>query len=245
MIGRRPAFPAVLLLAAACAPTPPVSTPAGFEILQSGGDDEAARQVARVLPGALERVGRWGTVAPPMVVRIQPSGEALAAAVGRPGETGLLGWARRGSVDIQSPRAWSRGRPTDEEFGALLAHELTHCLLFQRIGRAWAQRDVPGWFEEGMACFTAGERHPSADASALLPGPGTHPFDTELAYGTADRAFRYLLARHGDAAIRSLLDGLAAGRGFPAAFLEVTGTRVEDFEESLRAHLGTETAGTF
>jgi hypothetical protein len=89
-----------------------------------------------------------------------------------------------------------------------------------------------------MATFTAGERHARADASALRPAtPASHPVDAALAYGTADRAFRYLLARHGDAAVRTLLRGLAAGERFPAAFQTATGASLESFEASLRLHL--------
>lgn len=233
---RRASLLAAALLAA-CAHAPATATaPDGIEIRQ-GGDDDAARQVARVLPGALARVERWGRLSAPVVVRIQPSSEALAAAAGRPGDTWLRGWARRGTVDIQSPRTWSRGRASDDAVATLLTHELTHCLLFERIGGGWARRDVPGWFEEGMASFTAGERHARADASALLPAAG-HPFDAALAYGTADRAFRYLVARHGDGAVAALLDGLAEGHGFAPAFQRATGSPVADFEAALRAHLG-------
>jgi hypothetical protein len=226
-------------LLAACAHAPAVATaPEGFEIRQGGDDDDAARQVARVLPGALERVERWGRVSRPVLVRIQPTSQALTAAAGRPGDTWLRGWARAGTVDIQSPRTWTRGRASDEALATLLTHELTHCLLFQRIGGGWARRDVPSWFEEGMASFTAGERHARADPSALFPTTPGHPFDAALVYGTADRAFRYLVARHGDGSVTSILGGLAEGRDFPSSFQRATGSPVEDFERALRAHLG-------
>jgi len=224
-------------LLAACAHAPATATaPDGFRIRHGGDDDEAARQVARVLPGVLVRVERWGKLPAPVEVRIQPTSEALAAAAGRPGETWLRGWARSGTVDIQSPRTWTRGRASDAAVATLLTHELTHCLLFQRMGSGWTRRDVPAWFEEGMASFTAGERHARADSSALVPVEG-HPFDAALAYGTADRAFRYLVARHGDAAVGALLDGLSEGQGFAPAFQRATGSPVADFEAALRAHL--------
>jgi hypothetical protein len=235
--------PAALLLATACAHAPEVATArAGYEIVQAGGDEEAARQLARVLPGALDRVERWGTLQEAVVVRIQPSSEALAAAAGRPGNTWLRGWARRATVDIQTPRTWRRGRASDEAVATLLTHELTHCLLFQRIGGGWARRDVPSWFEEGMASFTAGERHARSDASALVPAAAGEAVDAALAYGTADRAFRYLVARHGESAVRGVLDGLAGGRGFASAFRSATGSSVEAFEGSVVAHLRADTA---
>ena len=235
--------PAALLLATSCTQAPAVATArAGFEVVQAGGDEEAARQLARVLPGALERVERWGTLQEAVVVRIQPSSEALAAAAGRPGNTWLRGWARRASVDIQSPRTWSRGRASDEAVATLLTHELTHCLLFQRIGGGWVRRDVPAWFEEGMASFTASERHARADASALGLAAAGRPVDPALAYGTADRAFRYLVARHGESSVRAVLDGLAGGQGFASAFRSATGSSVEAFEGAVSAHLRAATA---
>jgi hypothetical protein len=242
-LNRKTFLAASLLLAAGCAHAPRTATaPESIEIRQSGGDGEAALQLARVLPGALERVERWGGLSDPVVVRIQPSSAALAASAGRPGATWLRGWARRGTVDIQSPRTWSRGRASDDAVATLLAHELTHCLLFQRIGGDWARRDVPSWFEEGMASFTAGEKHARADASALVPSTAGHAVDAALAYGTADRAFRYLVARHGEEAVRAVLDGLAAGRGFASAFRGATGSTVAAFEEALRGHLEAGTA---
>jgi hypothetical protein len=236
-------LPILALVATACAHAPVATTaPAGIEIRQAGDDDEAAAQVARVLPGSLARAERWGTLSAPVVVRIQPSGEALAAAAGRPGDTWLRGWARRETVDIQSPRTWSRGHASDAALATLLAHELTHCLLFQRIGDGWARRDVPTWFEEGMASFTAGERHALADASALTPARPGPRSDATLAYGTADRAFRYLLARHGEASVRGVLDGLAQGQHFAPAFQAATGTTLDAFEDAFRAHLGAASA---
>ncbi len=182
--------------------------------------------MARVLPDALKRVARWGTLSDPIVVRIQPTSGAMAVAAGRPEDTWLRGWARRGLVDIQSPRTWSRGRARDEAMTALLAHELTHCLLFQELGASWSRRDVPGWFEEGMASFTSGERR-----------SGTGPADVSQAYGSADRAFRYLVARHGDEAVRAVLAALSTGQPFPSAFAAATGSPLPNFEEGLRLHL--------
>ncbi|MBS1108669.1 MAG: hypothetical protein H6Q88_661 [Anaeromyxobacteraceae bacterium] len=240
---KRLPLPTLLLLLAACAHAPATSPAArNVEILQPGGEEDAALQVARVLPDALGRVERWGSLPGPVVVRIQPTALALAAAAGRPGDTWLRGWARPGSVDLQSPRTWSRGRASDAAVATLLSHELTHCLLFQRIGGDWARRDVPPWFEEGMASFTAGERHARADASALAPPSAGRPLDAALAYGTADRAFRYLVARHGEDSVRGVLDGLAGGQGFASAFQAATGSTVAAFGEALRAHLRAATA---
>ncbi|HET8732801.1 MAG TPA: hypothetical protein VFM45_03400 [Anaeromyxobacteraceae bacterium] len=240
-----------LLLAAACAHAPapgdlPVSSAAsGIEVRADGVDDRSAAQVAEALPAAIARVERWGALPRPIVVRIQPSAEALAASAGRPGDTWLRGWARRGSVEIQAPRTWSRGPASDGAVATLLTHELSHCLLFARLPGDWTRRDVPPWFEEGMASYTAGERHDRADAAVLAPRtPGTASIpgavataDPAVLYGTADRAFRRLVALHGEASVRAILAELAAGRRFPAAFLAATGTPLVAFESALRRDL--------
>jgi hypothetical protein len=214
------------------------STEAGIEIRAEGPDGEAAEQVARVLPRAIERVERWGPLPRPVVVRIQPSAEALATAAGRPGDTWLRGWARLGSVEIASPRSWSRGAASDDALGTLLAHELSHCLLFASLPGDWTRRDVPAWFEEGMASYTAGERHGRADAAALgRPPPGAPAVDPALAYGTADRAFRRLVQLHGEGSVRAILRELADGRRFPTAFRSATGGSLASFEVSLLREL--------
>jgi hypothetical protein len=207
------------------------------------GDEAAATQVARVLPQAVERVERWGVLEGPVTVRIHASHEELETSVGRPGDSWLRAWARRDSVELQSPRTWSRGRASDETLAILLSHELTHCLLFQRIGPRWAERDVPRWFEEGLASFTAGEHHHRADAGALRPTADGVRADAALAYGTADRAFRHLVDRHGEASVRAILASLAAGRDFPSAFQVATGSPLATFEEGFSAHLGAVAAG--
>jgi hypothetical protein len=230
---------APLLLLAACAHGMAAAPPApGLEVRHAPDDGDAAAQVARVLPEALGRVERWGALPGPVTIRIHPSHSALAEAAGRPADAWLRAWARADSVELQSPRTWSRGRASDEALTSLLAHELTHCLLFQRIGARWTVRDVPGWFEEGLASFTAGERHQRADASALRPTLLALRSDAALAYGTADRAFRHLVDRHGEAAVRRILSSLAAGQDFPSAFQAATGTSVAAFEGAFRSHLG-------
>ena len=230
---------APLLLVAACAhglaAAPP---PPGFAIRYEPADEGAAAQVARVLPQAVDRVERWGPLSGPITIRIHPSHAALAESVGRPDDAWLRAWARRDSIEVQSPRTWSRGNASDPALATLLAHELTHCLLFQRIGPRWTERGVPGWFEEGLASFTAGEQHHRADPAALRPTSGAVRSDAALAYGTADRAFRELVNRHGEDAVHRLLSSLASGLDFPSAFEAATGTSVAAFENAFRARLG-------
>ncbi len=224
-------LPSVL---AACAGVPlaadPIATPlAGVTLEVERGGEAGAAQVARALPAALDRVGRWGPLPGPVTVRVHGSGGALAAAAGRPGDTWLRGWARKDSVEIVSPTAWTRAGPSDAAVTILLAHELTHCLLFQRVGTGWSRRDVPSWFEEGMASFTAGEQRarPGTATRSGSPGTGASP---AAAYDAADRAFHALVARDGEAAVRAIVDALARGDGFAPAFRAATGIPLAAFE---------------
>ncbi len=231
-----------MLVLAGCAHAQAGGVSSGFSIVEASPDPEAAAQVARVLPLAREKAERWGPLAAPVVVTIHPSGEDLASATGRAGDAWLRGWARPGAVDVVAPRGWTRGKASDAALATLLAHELTHCALFQRLGAGWARRDVPAWFEEGMASYTAGEHHSRADGAALRPRRGAGRIDPATAYGTADRAFRDLVERHGERAVGALLDGLGAGLPFDEAFLSATGSSRARFEAALRDRLAGATA---
>jgi hypothetical protein len=200
------------------------------------GDAEVAGQVRRVLPAAVEAALRWGPLERPVVVTVHATHEDLEAAVRQPGRPWMRAWARRAAVDLQSPRTWSRGSASDEALGQILAHELTHCVLFQLTARA-GLADVPLWFQEGMASIAAGERHARASADAVRASEAILRSDSRLVYGTADRAFRHLLARGGAGRVRDLLAALGEGRPFEAAFLDVMGVTVAEFEGDLQRDL--------
>lgn len=207
------------------------------ELHFSQDDAAAAEQVKRVLPRALLAAERWGRLDEPVSVTIHPSHEGLEAAALRPGQPWMRGWARRGSVDLQSPRTWSRGRASDDALGQILAHEFTHCVVFQAAGRTWESEAIPGWFQEGIATVTAGERHPRGGVRMRPVAGAAHPAGPD--YDLADSAFRYLLARYGEERVRSLLVRLGEGRGFPLAFRDALGVELMQFEAELRAFLAT------
>jgi hypothetical protein len=114
---------------------------------------------------------------------------------------------------------------------------LTHCVLFRSMGARWENRDVPFWFEEGMATVAAGERHARASAEAVEAPARLVRTDPKLAYGTADRAFRLLVARHGDEGVRRLVAALSEGRPFSVAFGDAMGSPLAGFERDLRVEL--------
>ena len=211
-------------------------------------DIQSARQVREALERAVPAAERWGRILVPVVVTIHPTHQALEAAAHREGFPWLRAWARPASVDLQSPRTWSRGRASDAGMTQILAHELTHCIMYQWAApdRSGSNRGVPLWFREGMASVTAGQEHrptsseagwrskekgdPLAAPEALLES------DSALVYATAHRAFHFLLASYGEERIRRLIAGMGDGQEFPEAFHMAVGISVKDFEGDFRRH---------
>jgi hypothetical protein len=218
-------------------------------LLQYQPEDVASsRQVKEALERAVPAAERWGRLLEPVVITIHPTHQALEAAAHREGFPWLRAWARRASVDLQSPRTWSRGRASDAGMTQILAHELTHCVMYQRavLDRSGSSRGIPLWFKEGMASVTAGQEHrprssdagwrseekadPLAAPEALLKS------DSALVYATAHRAFHFLLESYGEERIRRLIAGMGDGREFPEAFQLAVGISVQDFEGDFKRH---------
>jgi len=126
----------VLVAAIACSSAPVESISLGQTVveLHAGQDAGVAEQVRRVLPRAVRAAARWGTVPASVILSIHATHAELEHATGRSGNAWMRAWARTGMVDLQSPRTWSRGRASDDALFQILAHELTHCVLFQAVG---------------------------------------------------------------------------------------------------------------
>jgi hypothetical protein len=198
------------------------------------GDEAVAEQVRRVLPRAMRLATRWGPLPPSVALTVHPTHAGLEAATRRTGSPWMRAWAR---VGLQSPRTWSRGRASDEALTQILAHELTHCALFQATGRDGRAGRIPLWFQEGMASVAAGEQHDVALAEAVgTPGPFLRT-DPAVVYGTADRAFRELVDRFGEDGVRRVVARLGEGHAFPAAFRGALGVTLADFEGDLVGRL--------
>lgn len=142
---------------------------ASFRIHHVPGDSGSARLVAAALRRALPAVERWGGLAVPVAITIHPSHEALERAIHREGFGWLRAWARYDTVDLQSPRTWSLIGASEAEVARLLAHELTHCAMYQASGTrsTWARIRIPLWFREGMASVSAGQANHRASREAL------------------------------------------------------------------------------
>ncbi len=228
---------------------------AAFGVRYLPEDAEAARQVERVLQRAVRAAARFGELSTPVLITIHPTHRDLEAAAHREGLTWMRAWARYASVDLQSPRTWSSGAASDAQMTALLAHELTHCAMNQAAGseRAWSSQVIPLWFREGMAAVAAGQEYEWVSPEAIrriflakgLPGDGdplTAPgslyrTDSDLVYATAYRAFRFLLDRHGEKAIRRVMAGMSEGKDFGEAFRQALGVPVERFEGDFRVYV--------
>jgi hypothetical protein len=145
------------------------STPARVAVEFSDVDRPAAAQVQRSIERAMPSLERWGKLKVPVTVRVLPSHDALEEAVSRPGYPWLKAWARYDEVLLQSPRTWSLlgARPADVD--ELVLHELTHCAMYQLSSDrlTWMRKDIPLWFREGMASFTAGQGYRWPDLEAL------------------------------------------------------------------------------
>ncbi len=222
-------------------------------------DAETAEQVKGALQRAVPAAARWGKLSAPVLVTIHPTHQALETAVHREGYGWLRAWARYASVDLQSPRTWSFGRASDAEVAQLLAHELTHCVMYQSAASewTWSNRGIPLWFREGMASVTAGQEHKRArpeaiwrfyadkaarDAARPAGDPLTEPeplyqSESELVYGTAHRAFRFLLDRYGEERIRLLIAGMGEGKGFREAFHQAMGIPLQAFEGDFKRYV--------
>ena len=203
----------------------------------TGKDEAVAEQVRRVLPRAVRMAARWSPLPATVALTVHATHVELEAATRRTGNPWMRAWARVGAVDLQSPRSWSRGRATDEALTQILAHELTHCALFQATGRDGRAREIPLWFLEGMASVAAGESHDVARAEAIRSPGAFLRTEPGIVYGTADRAFRELIRRFGDDGVRMLIARLGEGLAFPAAFRDALGVPLADFEGDLVGRL--------
>jgi hypothetical protein len=248
-------------LLTACATLPPASPPevrevdisgARFVLVYSQPDASVAATIAAVLPAAVASVRSWGDFHAPVTLRIHPSHRAFEEAVDRVNYPWLRAWALYDSIDLQTPRTWTPLGASPAAVGELLTHELTHCLTFQQSGTAetWDRKHFPLWFLEGMASWTSGQDYRRATADQLSvylqAHPGTDPLRDadvlyqeapDVVYGSAHRAFVFLLAAYGEGAIRDILASMRAGDDFGPAFEHATTLAPDVFAREFMRYL--------
>lgn len=256
----------VLALCAGCVHRVPLQReallelPAGtFHLTWLDSDTGDAERTRQALERALPRLARWGTLREPVHVQVLPSQAALAQAVGLPGQGTLRAWGRYDEVLLQAPRTWGLWGASQAELEEVLTHELTHCLMYQlasdRLG--WRRKGIAPWFREGMASYTASQeaRWPDRESVARklrerpeweLLGPSQRAWSErpQWAYGAAHQAFASLIHRHGEAAVRELLEHMRQGASFPESFQQVLGLTPEEFLQGVVESLRVDSAGT-
>ena len=223
-----------------------------FEVRYPRDDAGEAGRIGGGLLAAGPRLSRWGRFRHGVTVRVLPDHEALEAVIGLHGYPWLRAWAFGDQILLQSPRSWG-DPPTAarEEMSELLAHELTHALMYQLLQPADGgfPEEPPLWFREGMASVTAGQGHrrlgledlrrwqdghPAADL--LRPTAELYRTEKEAVYAAAHRAFELLVALRGDQAIRDVLRAVRSGARFEDAFAAATGELLTGFEaEAVRS----------
>jgi len=204
------------------------------------------------LPRLLEQTGHWGALSEDVIIRIHGSSSGFRDHVKQDHPGHLDGWATYRSIDVQSPRAAGVERWRDR-LRQVVVHELTHVRFFQtvRLHVDWRQTDIPFWFVEGMAVYTAqteqsrtdwrGLRRASngLDLRLLLdPTPIVVQQQSRLAYTTAGVAFGEILALKGTKGIREIMGGLSNGETFTEVFRRVYDRSIGDILRSWGAQIG-------
>jgi hypothetical protein len=221
-------------------------------------DTRSARQVARALAEALPRTARWGGLEAPVRITIHPTHAALETAARRPGSPWLRGWARFDSIELQSPTTWGFFGASDARVVELLTHELTHCVMYQRAATewTWSLKGIPAWFREGMASVTAGQgarrgtledlwrfyqeglaADGAGDGDPLSDPEPLYQERSEVVYGAAHHAFRFLIARYGEGRVRETLERLRGGADFSRAFQQSLGISEAEFDADFRRYV--------
>ncbi len=244
---------------AGCAVPQPVPAPAASLALagalltleaEAFADSDELARLAPLAAEALPPLQRWGGLRAPTRIVVVPSHAALEARAHRAGYGWLRAWARYDVVYVQALRSWEITPPLPE-VQALLTHELAHCAMYQAAssGDDWARKEIPLWFREGLASWTAkqgGKRLSREELRRALDArPDVNPFvdaeqraqrEDRLVYGAAHWAFA-ALEQLGDARILSLLEAMRRGWTFPTAFAQIYGDEPQTFEARTLAEL--------
>ena len=118
------------------------------------GAGDFARDVAAALPGAIARVEECqaGAFEKPFRVYVCASHESFMRHIGQPVSLPVRGIAFHRDIWV-SPKAFSfRGKDTHRE---TITHELSHLHLGQMLGWWHRIKEVPSWFQEGLANLVA------------------------------------------------------------------------------------------
>ncbi len=246
---------ALLLAACAACAHADITPPLPVEIfgqnlsveVESGENRRDLPEIAAIAAEALPAIRVWGGLRAPTRVVIVPDHTALEHRAADQGYDWLRAWARYDVVYLQAPETWHALGiwPTRHDLRETLTHELTHCAMYQAVAGEsdWTVRDVPRWFTEGMASWTArqGEHRLSREelGRILVHHPGWDPlgqadrfYDNDhegLVYSAGHWAFARLVTLGVDR-VNLLLKKMRDGLPFSRAFNDAFGESPEGFE---------------
>lgn len=204
-----------------------------FTVIGEQIDGALLEEVQVAANGAQRDVAVWGRLTEPVLIVVHPSHRALEQAVGLRDLAWLRAWARYDRIDLQSPTTFGH-RDFRAPLRELLAHELTHVFMYQRIGSRenWNHIAIPFWFREGMGSWTSHQgyrrgnlasvggrllRHP-VPFDPLLDTEALNRVDQPLAYAASHWAFDRLVVDIGEDGVLELLDDVrAAATSAPAS----------------------------
>ena len=146
--------------------------------------------------------------------------------------------------------------PNDKDY-AIVRHELTHALVHEIVG---VNASLPAWFDEGLATLmerdggaTAGARSGAVALGVLTAGKTTlGDLDQQTqwaqrnaaldgqAYSVAAEAVRHLELRVTHDGLMRMLDAIAGGSTFAAAYLSEAGETIADFTHAFPSRLAAE-----
>ena len=161
--------------------------------------------VAQALPDALARLAAHGfALREPVELRLHADAGSFRAATGKKAPW-LRAWAGYDVVDLLPPSTW--GDPAWPAPVERVAHELSHCAMFQCFGdedRAGRAR-IPFFFSEGTASVVAGqERRRLSLVDVARRTLGDCPLDEGrvvadhlVAYAAAHHAMAFVVDRFG------------------------------------------------
>lgn len=193
---------------------------AHFTVLFEGpADEEVARRAVELLETAYWRVGTALYTFPEQVITVVLYTQEQFRDITRSPDWAAAVYDGR----IRVPMRGALKRP--EELERVLAHEFTHALV-----RSIAPRGVPTWLNEGLAVVFEPEGRTWAEeqlakTATRLPAEalagsfaGLSGAKARTAYAQSAVAVDRLLELSGAAAVVALLQDLAQGETFPAAF---------------------------
>jgi hypothetical protein len=124
-------------------------------VLYEPGMEREAKLVAAALPQAIATVeaGQYLPVAKPFNVYVCASQESFNRYMGAPAGATARGVKVLNDIFL-SPATFSSWR--GDTHASVLAHELSHLHLYQRLGHRRSLWDMPVWFVEGLAVAVSG-----------------------------------------------------------------------------------------